>query len=213
MSTEHFVAAALEKALQIDLSPINKALQYDNPELWTDERAAATEANYRRLLALNILYPSETHVVNKLIDDYWHQHILDTHKYLEDCQTLFGKFLHHDPYFGINGPEDLQRNRDGFAITQQLWEETFGVPMVDETSLTLDKVLGSYDPAGTDERPNGVYAYPQACKSGQHCSRTLIKDTFINPAINPQINPQNNPQIRAPLAPLNAPRVGDVSPG
>lgn len=213
MSTERPVVAALEKALKIDLSPINKVLQHENPGLWTDERIAATEANYRRLLALNILHPSETHVVNKLIDDYWHQHILDTRKYAEDCQTLFGKFLHHDPYFGINGPEDLQRNRDGFAITQQLWEETFRVPMVDETTLTLDKVLGSYDPAPKDARRNRVYAYPQACKSGQHCDRVLINEPNINPAINPQINPQNNPQIRAPVPPLNAPTVGNVSPG
>jgi hypothetical protein len=213
MSTEHSVAAALEKVLTIDLLPINKVLHHENPSLWTEGRIAATEANYRRLLALNIVYPSEEHVVNKLVDDYWHQHILDTSKYAEDCQTLFGKFLHHDPYFGLNGPEDLQRNRDGFALTQQLWEEVFGVPMVDETTLTIDKVLGSYDPEPKDARRNRIYAYPQGCKNGQHCQRTLVEEPFINPAINPRINPQNNPQIRAPVPPLNEFPTGNVTPG
>ena len=123
MSDEDPVAAALKKALTIDLSPINTLLRHENPELWTNETIAATEANYRRFLALNILYPSEAHVVNKLVDDYWHQHILDTRKYAEDCEALFGEFLHHDPYFGVHGSEDMQRNREGFAITQQLWEE------------------------------------------------------------------------------------------
>jgi hypothetical protein len=205
MSSDQEIAAALEKVSRIDLSPINKLLRYDNPALWTDETLAETEADYRRLLALNLLYPSETIVVNKILDDYWHQHILDTHKYNNDCQELFGYFLHHDPYFGINGEEDRQRNREGFAATQQLWEETFDVPMIRDTKLTLEKVLGSYDPEAREVERNRVYAFPQSCKCGQHCSRTIIPDARINPAINPRINPQINPQIRPPLNPSIGP--------
>jgi len=205
MSSDDRIAAALEKVSQIDLSPINKLLQYENPAFWTDETVAETEAAYRRLLALNLLYPSETIVVNKILDDYWHQHILDTHKYQHDCQQVFGYFLHHDPYFGINGEEDRQRNREGFAATQQLWEETFDAPMVSESKLTLDKVLGSYDPEPRDVGKNRVYAFPQSCKCGQHCSKTIIPETRINPAINPRINPQINPQIRPPMNPALGP--------
>jgi hypothetical protein len=205
MSSDPRIAEAMEKVNQIDLSSINKLLQYDNPAFWTDETVADTEASYRRLLVLNLLYPSETLVVNKILDDYWHQHILDTHKYHEDCQTIFGYFLHHDPYFGINGEEDRQRNREGFASTQQLWEETFDEPMISETTLTLDTVLGTYDPEPKDRRNNRVYAFPQSCKCGQHCPKTIIPDTRINPAINPRINPQNNPQIRPPLNPSVGP--------
>jgi hypothetical protein len=199
------VAAALKKVSRIDLSPINKVLQHENPALWTDETIAQTEADYRRLLALNLLYPTETLVVNKILDDYWHQHILDTHKYHEDCEQVFGCYLHHDPYFGINGEEDRQRNREGFAATQQLWAETFDVPMVKETKLTLDRVLGSYDPEPKDVGKNRVYAFPQTCKCGQHCSKTIIPEARINPAITPGINPQINPQIRPPVNPSIGP--------
>src|SRR5258708_17888782 len=139
------VAAALELVNRIDLSAINKVLQHMNADFWSDQVIAETEASYRRLLALNVLYPSEQIVVNKILDDYWHQHILDTRKYAEDCQTIFGYFLHHDPYFGIDGEEDRQRNREAFAVTQQLWEDAFGEPMVSATKLTLDKDLGVYD--------------------------------------------------------------------
>jgi len=206
------LASAIEKVNQIDLAPINKLLQYENPAFWTDDVLAATEANYRRLLVMNLLYPSETIVVNKILDDYWHQHILDTYKYANDCQTIFGYFLHHDPYFGVNGEEDKQRNREGFASTQQLWEETFGTPMVDETDLTLDKVLGIYDTEPQDVDRNRVYAFPKACKSGQHCNRTIVPDPKINPQIDPRINPQINPQIREPLNPQILPSLPPAAP-
>ncbi len=94
---------AMEKVSQIDLDPINRLLKYENSTFWTDAVISDAEANYRRFLAMNLLYPTETIVVNKIIDDYWHQHILDTEKYAADCQIVFGHFLHHYPYFGING--------------------------------------------------------------------------------------------------------------
>jgi len=199
------VERALEAVGQIDLSPINRVLQYENPAFWTDAVLADTEANYRRLLALYMLYPGEPIVVNKILDDYWHQHILDTRKYADDCDALFGGLLHHDPYFGIGGEVDRQRNREAFATTQQLWDDVFGRPMFTEIRLTLDKVLGSYDREPRDISKNRVYAFPQACKCGQHCDRTIIPDARINPAINPRINPQINPQIRPPLNPQVGP--------
>lgn len=195
----------MEKVNQIDLSPINKVLQYENPTFWTNEILAETELSYRRLLVLNLLYPNETIVVNKIVDDYWHQHILDTKKYAEDCEKVFGYFLHHYPYFGINGEQDKEDNRLGFVITQQLWQLTFGKPMVTQTNLTLNKVLGIYDIIPKDVDKNRVYAFPQSCKCGQHCNRSIVPDIRINPLINPKINPQINPQIREPLVP-KAPR-------
>jgi hypothetical protein len=182
------VTRALEQVSQIDLSPINKKLQFEDPAFWTDELIAETEANYRRFLALNLLYPSETLSVNKTLDDYWHQHILDTRKYAVDCEKVFGFFLHHYPYFGIEGGEERQQNIEAFAVTQQLWEEAFGVPLVGAPKLTLDKILGTYQPEPTDISPKPVYAFPQACKSGQHCNKAIVP-ALINPVINPLIRP------------------------
>lgn len=158
------VTAALKAVSQIDLSPINEKLQYDNPVLWSSETISQTEIDYRRFLALNLLYPSTTLVVNKILDDYWHQHILDTHKYAADCDKLFGFFLHHYPYFGMSDDEDGQRLFEAFAVTQQLWEEAFGVPVGGESVLTLDKVLGAYETDGTEMTLQRVYAVPQNCK-------------------------------------------------
>ena len=198
---------ALIRVSQIDLSPVSRVLKYEKPEFWTDEVLAETEASYRNLLVLNLLYPDRDIVVNKILDDYWHQHILDTRKYAEDCEMVFGHFLHHDPYFGISGDEDLQANREAFGATQALWQEVFGTPMIPETSLTLDKVLGSYDQMPRDVGKNRVYAFPQTCKCGQHCNKTIVPENRINPQISPQINPQINPQIRTPFNPQELPTI------
>eukprot|EP01116_Phalansterium_solitarium_P017493 TRINITY_DN431_c0_g1_i1.p1 TRINITY_DN431_c0_g1~~TRINITY_DN431_c0_g1_i1.p1 ORF type:complete len:232 (+),score=15.46 TRINITY_DN431_c0_g1_i1:172-867(+) len=32
------------------------------------------------------------------VDKIWHKHILQTRKYAEDCQLVFGEFLHHDAW-------------------------------------------------------------------------------------------------------------------
>src|SRR6516165_2489405 len=89
-ASRHDVNSALEAVSQIDFSPINRKLQSENPAQWTDETLAEAETNYRRFLALNLLYPSTTLSVNKIVDEYWHQHILDTRKYAADCEKVFG---------------------------------------------------------------------------------------------------------------------------
>jgi hypothetical protein len=206
MFDDSAVSAALARVQVVDLTAVSRGLHHENPEFWIRETLAQVEGNYRRLLALHILCPGEVLVVNKVLDDYWHAHILDTQKYADDCHQVFGFFLHHTPYFGMNGGEEAQRQHQGFAVTQQLWEEAFGFSMLDDTPLTVDRVLGSYDPARPDASLNRVYAFPQTCKCGQHCNKAIVPETRINPAINPRINPQINPQIRNPVqAPRNVP--------
>src|SRR3954471_4348768 len=59
------------------------------------------EQEYRRFLALHLAYPEMDVVPCKLVDGIWHQHILDTNAYARDCEAIFGRFLHHFPYFGM----------------------------------------------------------------------------------------------------------------
>ena len=168
------VATALKRVGEIDLSKINKKLQYDNPKYWTDERIAEAEEAYRRFLALNLVYPEKTLVLNKVLDEYWHNHILDTRKYAEDCDRIFGSLLHHYPYFGLPGEKDEGENVPAFAVTQRVWREAFGTEVVDDTNLgpkprlTLDRVLSGLPRA--DGGPDGG---PSGCKQGQHCQRII----------------------------------------
>jgi hypothetical protein len=180
------VAAAVEAVDRIDLTPINSKLRHENPSFWTDQLIAETETNYRRFLALKMLHPSTHLSVNKTLDEYWHQHILDTRKYAADCEEVFGQFLHHYPYFGMADEDEWQENLDTFAYTQQIWQEAFGVGLVDQTKLTLDKVIGGYQP-DPDLTPKRIYAFPQACKSGQHCNKIVSPERFDPTPIVPQL--------------------------
>ena len=84
---------------------------------------------------------------NNKIDAFWHQHILDTKAYARDCMTVFGCFIHHNPYFGLNG--DAAERDACFEQTKTLYLATFG-----ETGTSLgaegkDCGAGSCDGGGT----------------------------------------------------------------
>jgi hypothetical protein len=111
----------------LDLSMIKRKLRDPEEGLgWTAEECDEIEVEYKRYLALKRAYPDRDVVPNQVVDKFWHYHILDTMKYAEDCQRLFGYFLHHYPYFGMNGPEDEKALLDAFDETVALYEAHFG---------------------------------------------------------------------------------------
>ncbi len=110
----------------IDLSQINFKLTTEDPELWTPERLQQINKNYYQFLTLHKHFPNVNLVPTVLLDAFWHQHILDTKKYISDCTRVFGYFLHHDPYFGLLGDEDREANRLAFNETCKLWTIYFG---------------------------------------------------------------------------------------
>lgn len=93
---------------------------------WSLDRADRCERLYKMFLKLNIWYPEVSVVPTKEIDEMWHAHILDTRKYHADCQSLFGFYFHHFPYFGLRGDEDKANLYRAFDITISLFAEHFG---------------------------------------------------------------------------------------
>lgn len=51
--------------------------------------------------------------------------ILDTEKYAQDCERVFGYFLHHFPYFGMRGEEDAAKLAASAGETKGLFEQEF----------------------------------------------------------------------------------------
>lgn len=89
------------------------------------------EGEYRKFLALQLLYPDADIVPCKIVDEMWHRHILDTAAYREDCEAIFGRFLDHFPYFGMRGEEDAQALNDAYADTLERYRDAFGEPPED----------------------------------------------------------------------------------
>jgi hypothetical protein len=117
--------------VEIDLCPILYKIECEGETLHGEQiDPDVAERDYRRFLTLHLHYPERTLVPSALIDLVWHYHILDTRKYAEDCDRIFGYFLHHDPYFGVGGEENRRANLDAWDATLELWEEEFGEPLI-----------------------------------------------------------------------------------
>jgi hypothetical protein len=122
MISEHFHSIA-----ELDLEPIKvKLMHEESGEGWTLEKADAVEFEYRRFLYLMKMYPDEQTAPLVDVDTFWHYHILDTMKYAADCAKAFGYFLHHFPYIGLRGEDDVAAHRRVGDRMKELYEETFG---------------------------------------------------------------------------------------
>lgn len=60
------------------------------------------------------------------VDEFWHMHILDTRKYIDDCNAIFGSYLHHYPYLGIDGKSTIEGSVEAFEEMQKTHFNEFG---------------------------------------------------------------------------------------
>ena len=113
----------------LDLSMVRSKLADPNEgKGYKKEQLDLREAEYRKFLAMHIVHPGTDIVPCRIVDEFWHQHILDTIAYRSDCQTIFGSFLDHFPYFGMRGQEDADALADAYQTTLELYEGDFGTP-------------------------------------------------------------------------------------
>lgn len=116
-----------EEISNLDLEPIMvKVMDKEEGLGWSFDFTKKVAEEYKKYLALCLEYPNEALVPSSYIDDFWHYHILDTLKYQEDCQNVFGYFLHHFPYFGMRGKEDEDNLKTAWKDSCAIYEKHFG---------------------------------------------------------------------------------------
>lgn len=93
--------------------------------MWSSEATCRALVLYKQWLALQKYYPNLSFAPSELVDEYWHMHILDTRKYMEDCALIFGEYLHHYPYFGLTEVENQDTLKEGFELTKKLYLHHF----------------------------------------------------------------------------------------
>lgn len=123
-----------ERIAAIDLSMASRKLVMEDG--WTPDRASEAVKKYLQFLELCFDHPDLPIVPTPDVDKMWHAHILDTMAYGPDMQRVFGYFLHHFPYFGLNGPDDEQALGDAYAQTAEIYERTFGGQYGDMVGIT-----------------------------------------------------------------------------
>jgi hypothetical protein len=98
---------------------------------WWRKNMNRIEYEYRKFLYLICIYAN-----NKIVpwgdikgwcplDEMWHEHILDTHKYARDCNTIFGRMIHHDP----NLPAGTTNHTNHWEKTKRVYKEVFKVDL------------------------------------------------------------------------------------
>lgn len=76
---------------------------------------------YKRFLEL--LIREEGYLTpSKLVDEFWHQHILDSHNYFSFCSRTAGRYLHHVPRY--EKPHSF--HVPGFDRTKRIYQKHFG---------------------------------------------------------------------------------------
>lgn len=110
----------------IDFSPIVERLHKD--KRWHEKKALKAIEDYKKFLLLQKKYEGkQTFVPSLKIDEVWHSHILFTKQYHEDCQNLFGRYLHHQPETE-KGKYTLNKaaNEKAADETERLYFEEYG---------------------------------------------------------------------------------------
>jgi hypothetical protein len=122
------VMQAYRRVLSIDFSPIRmKLAKNEHGETWDKDKINEAELLYRAYLSLILASQGIDLLIAPPVsaDEFWHQHILDTRKYMDDCKILFGEYLHHFPYFGMRGEEDAKALRRASETMHKLLSEHF----------------------------------------------------------------------------------------
>jgi hypothetical protein len=128
----------------LDLNPIKTKLTHvESGEGWPLERVEAAETEYRRFLYLLKTFPKVEMAPLKDVDIFWHYHILDTMKYARDCEQVFGYFLHHYPYLGMEGENGLELQQQAGERIRELYQATFNVPYAPAADLPAAWCIGT----------------------------------------------------------------------
>ena len=125
MRSNTYTTTALRQVEGLDLRTPRRTLR--ERECWSNERLDAVEALYRRFLALTMVYRGRFICPTDDIDAFWHAHIFDTAAYARDCRTLFGRHMHHHPYFGLDGRGHRAAHERAFGETRALFIEHFAI--------------------------------------------------------------------------------------
>lgn len=94
---------------------------------WAPEHAAFAEHRYRRFLYLKTTLPEGHASPSPDVDEFWHQHIINTIRYGADCQSIAGRFLHH-LFLSPKDEHDARKLAACRVTTSAFYEALFDEP-------------------------------------------------------------------------------------
>jgi hypothetical protein len=175
----------------LDFERIKAKLLHRRDGKWDAETITRAERGYRQFLKLSAKNPAFAVVPSEEVDEFWHAHIIDTRRYAHDCEQIFGFVLHHNPYVGIDGPEDEARLLELAAATAELMVREFGQAYA-ETAGSRAKPAYCAMASGSQAKPaycamaSGSQAKPAYCATA---SGSQAKPAYCATASGSQAKP------------------------
>lgn len=83
------------KISELDLGAIGERIVRTHG--WPQARVREAVTRYRQFLQAALTDEPGSEMADEDADTVWHFHILDSMKYHNDCQAIFGRYLHHVP--------------------------------------------------------------------------------------------------------------------
>lgn len=117
------IQSIMNRVNEIDFTP--HGFKLEKEYLWSRDKINHAIELYKEWLVLQVLYEDLSFAPSELIDEMWHVHILDTRKYMTDCQFIKGEYIHHYPYFGLTDQENSCVLESGYALTKALYLHHF----------------------------------------------------------------------------------------
>lgn len=93
---------------------------------WQYQAAVQCSKLYKRFLFLLYKHRTIALVPTRDIDEFWHNHILDTRAYHRDCNLIFGYYLHHIPWRGHGSAPAEHDLAAQFLLTKQYYLAEYG---------------------------------------------------------------------------------------
>lgn len=116
---------------QLDLGYVRNKMcssHYPLPR-WPEALALKCEQLYKRFLLLLLKHPREPLVPTRDMDEFWHNHILFTKNYTQDCLALYGCYMHHTPSDPDN-QDEISALVPHYQRTKILYEAEFKEPLL-----------------------------------------------------------------------------------
>jgi hypothetical protein len=123
----------INEEVKSSIRSLKYKLMKDNA--WNQSDHKEAEEEYMRFLTLRMIHPQAELAPSKLIDIVWHAHILNTEAYHQDCDRLFGKYLHHVPHLE---EKQSDKNAESFEYTQSLFPLIFDRQMISSTAARCE---------------------------------------------------------------------------
>ncbi len=115
-----------EKLMQIDDFDYGKVLKKVGRDCGglTDRYLSEGEYSLKQYYAVALLDPLNEHAVSKLVDPFWHAHVLFTQDYAEFCNSIFGGYVHHTP-LDPDDTEEVGRVSNLYEYTLSTYKKIF----------------------------------------------------------------------------------------